>query len=102
MPSSGRRAGLGACFRRDQAAGAGPKRRATVLILRAGSASELVGPGHVRVSLEDSLLIARGQLAKLNAEQVAKIARILREMGKEPATPDEARTLLGLKGRTRS
>jgi uncharacterized protein (DUF849 family) len=58
--------------------------------------------GHVRVGLEDSLLIARGQLAKSNAEQVAKIVRILREMGKEPATPDEARTLLGLKGRNKS
>jgi uncharacterized protein (DUF849 family) len=58
--------------------------------------------GHVRVGLEDSLLIARGQLAQSNAEQVAKIVRILREMGKEPATPDEARTLLDLKGRSRS
>lgn len=58
--------------------------------------------GHVRVGLEDSLLLARGQLARSNAEQVEKIVRILREMGKEPATPDEARTLLGLKGRSRS
>ena len=55
--------------------------------------------GHVRVGLEDSLLIARGQLAKSNAEQVEKVVRILREMGKEPASPDEARALLGLKGR---
>jgi len=58
--------------------------------------------GHVRVGLEDSLLIARGQLAKSNAEQVEKIVRILREMGKDPASPDEARALLGLKGRGRS
>ena len=58
--------------------------------------------GHVRVGLEDSLLIARGQLARSNAEQVSKIVRILREMGREPATPDEARSLLGLKGRQRS
>lgn len=56
--------------------------------------------GHVRVGLEDSLLIARGQLAKSNSEQVEKIVRIVREMGKEPATPDEARALLGLKGRS--
>ncbi|HEY0747120.1 MAG TPA: 3-keto-5-aminohexanoate cleavage protein [Steroidobacteraceae bacterium] len=55
--------------------------------------------GHVRVGLEDSLLISRGRLAKSNAEQVAKIVRILREMGKEPATPHEARSMLGLKGR---
>jgi uncharacterized protein (DUF849 family) len=58
--------------------------------------------GHVRVGLEDSLLIARGQLAKSNAEQVAKIVRILQEMGKDPATPEEARALLGLKGRSGS
>ena len=58
--------------------------------------------GHVRVGLEDSLLIARGQLAKSNAEQVAKVVRILREMGREPATSDETRALLGLKGRSRN
>jgi len=56
--------------------------------------------GHVRVGLEDSLLIERGVLAKSNAEQVAKVVRILRELGREPATPAEARTMLGLKGRT--
>ncbi len=54
--------------------------------------------GNVRVGLEDSLMIARGTLAASNAEQVAKIVRILREMGHEPATPAEARTMLGLKG----
>ncbi len=54
--------------------------------------------GHVRVGLEDSLYIARGELAKSNAEQVEKIVRILREQGNEPATPDEARAILGLKG----
>lgn len=58
--------------------------------------------GHVRVGLEDSLLIARGQLAKSNAEQVEKAVRIVRELGREPATPDEARALLGLKGRTQN
>ncbi|HRE43667.1 MAG TPA: 3-keto-5-aminohexanoate cleavage protein [Terricaulis sp.] len=63
--------------------------------------SVLMG-GHVRVGLEDSLLIGRGQLAKSNAEQVAKAVRIVRELGKEPATPDEARALLGLKGRVRA
>lgn len=54
--------------------------------------------GHVRVGLEDSLFIERGVLAKDNAEQVAKIVRILGEMGKAPATPAEARAILGLKG----
>ena len=54
--------------------------------------------GHVRVGLEDSLFIERGVLAASNAEQVEKIVRILAEMGHEPATPAEARDMLGLKG----
>lgn len=54
--------------------------------------------GHVRVGLEDSLFIERGVMAASNAEQVEKIVRILREMGREPATPTEARDMLGLKG----
>lgn len=58
--------------------------------------------GHVRVGLEDSLFIGRGKLAVSNAEQVTKIARILAELGLEPATPDEARALLSLKGRDRT
>ena len=58
--------------------------------------------GNVRVGLEDSLFIERGQLAASNAEQVAKIVRILKEMGLEPATPDEARSLLALKGADRT
>ncbi|GAB4347324.1 MAG: 3-keto-5-aminohexanoate cleavage protein [Oricola sp.] len=58
--------------------------------------------GHVRVGLEDSLMIARGKLAKSNAEQVAKIRRIVEELGREVATADEARTMLGLKGADRT
>jgi len=54
--------------------------------------------GNVRVGLEDSLFIERGKLAASNAQQVAKIVRILAEMGLEPATPAEAREILGLKG----
>ena len=54
--------------------------------------------GNVRVGLEDSLFISRGELATSNAQQVEKIVRIIREMGREPATPDEARAMLGLKG----
>lgn len=54
--------------------------------------------GNVRVGLEDSLLIGRGQLATSNAEQVGKIRRVLEELGYEIATPDEARAMLGLKG----
>ena len=54
--------------------------------------------GNVRVGLEDSLFLERGKMAASNAEQVVKIRRILGEMGLEPATPTEARELLGLKG----
>jgi uncharacterized protein (DUF849 family) len=54
--------------------------------------------GHVRVGLEDNLMISRGKLAERNADQVAKIRRIVEEIGREPATPDEVRVMLGLKG----
>ena len=55
--------------------------------------------GNVRVGLEDSLWIGKGQLARSNAEQVAKIRRILEELGLEIATPDDARQILKLKGK---
>jgi uncharacterized protein (DUF849 family) len=55
--------------------------------------------GNVRVGLEDSLYLGRGQMAKSNADQVRKIRRILEELSFEIATPDEARKMLGLKGR---
>jgi uncharacterized protein (DUF849 family) len=55
--------------------------------------------GHVRVGLEDSLFISRGKLADSNAQQVAKIRHIIEELGYEAATPDDAREMLGLKGR---
>ena len=54
--------------------------------------------GNVRVGLEDSLWIGRGQLARSNAEQVAKVRRILEELGLVVATPDDARQMLKLKG----
>jgi len=54
--------------------------------------------GNVRVGLEDSLFIERGKLAVSSAEQVHKIVRVLKDMGHEPATPAEARAMLGLKG----
>lgn len=65
--------------------------------MRLASVAAQMG-GHVRVGLEDSLYIARGQMAQSNAEQVAKIRRILEEQGNEIATPDEARAILNLKG----
>ena len=54
--------------------------------------------GNVRVGLEDSLWLGKGQLAKTNADQVAKIRRILEELGLEVASPDDAREMLKLKG----
>jgi uncharacterized protein (DUF849 family) len=54
--------------------------------------------GNVRVGLEDSLWLGPGELAKSNADQVGKIARILRELGIGIATPAEAREMLALKG----
>jgi uncharacterized protein (DUF849 family) len=59
------------------------------------TASALRG-GHVRVGLEDSLMIARGTFATDNAQQVTKAATILRELGRTVATPAEAREILGL------
>jgi uncharacterized protein (DUF849 family) len=58
----------------------------------------LILGGHARVGLEDSLYVSKGVLAKSSADQVAKIIRIAGELGIEPATPDEARQILGLKG----
>jgi uncharacterized protein (DUF849 family) len=55
--------------------------------------------GHVRVGLEDSLWIDKGQLASSNAQQVEKVRGILAELGLAIATPDEAREILQLKGR---
>ena len=65
--------------------------------MRFVSQAALMG-GHVRVGLEDSLFLERGRMAASNAEQVAKIKRILAEFSLEAATPAEARAMLGLKG----
>ncbi|MCP4691432.1 MAG: 3-keto-5-aminohexanoate cleavage protein, partial [Desulfobacterales bacterium] len=54
--------------------------------------------GNARVGLEDNLYLERGVMAKSNAEQVAKMVRVGRELGVEPASPAEAREILGLKG----
>jgi 3-keto-5-aminohexanoate cleavage enzyme len=52
--------------------------------------------GHPRVGLEDTIYYSAGVLAKSNAELVARVVRIAREMDKEIASPDEARLMLGL------
>src|SRR5216684_64815 len=62
------------------------------------AAMSAVMGGNVRVGLEDSLWLGRGQLARSNAEQVTKARRILEELGLSVATPNEAREMLKLKG----
>ena len=62
------------------------------------AAMSAVMGGNVRVGLEDSLWLGRGQLARTNADQVTKARRILEELGLQVATPGEAREMLKLKG----
>ena len=57
-----------------------------------------MGAPNVRVGLEDSLYAGKGKLATSSADQVRMAVNIAREMSLEPATPDEARSILGLKG----
>ncbi len=66
------------------------------LVIQAASAG-----GHVRVGLEDNLYIGKGELAKSNAEQVAKIRSILESLSLAVASPADARRILGLKGADR-
>lgn len=54
----------------------------------------LIMGGHIRVGMEDSIYLRRGVLAKSNAEIVERVVRIVREYGKEIATPSEAREIL--------
>jgi uncharacterized protein (DUF849 family) len=62
------------------------------------AAQAAVMGGNVRVGLEDSLWLGRGQLAKSNAEQVSKAKRMLEELGLSVASADDARQMLKLKG----
>ncbi|MFX0039481.1 MAG: 3-keto-5-aminohexanoate cleavage protein [Promethearchaeota archaeon] len=52
--------------------------------------------GHVRVGFEDNIYLSKGKLAKSNGELVEKVLRLSKELGREIATPDEARNILGL------
>ncbi|NPV92360.1 MAG: 2-dehydropantoate 2-reductase [Firmicutes bacterium] len=52
---------------------------------------------HVRVGMEDNLMLNKGELAKSNGDLVEKMVRIMREFDYEPATPAEAREIIGLK-----
>ena len=53
--------------------------------------------GHVRVGLEDAVYLGKGELAKSNAQFVKRIVELAKILGREVATPDEAREILGLK-----
>ena len=63
------------------------------------AAAALAMGGNVRVGLEDNLYIRPHQLARSNAEQVRAVAAMAGILGREVATPDEARAILGLKGK---
>ena len=52
--------------------------------------------GHVRTGMEDNLYLEKGVRARSNAELIAKAVNIIRLLGREPATPGEARELLGV------
>lgn len=53
--------------------------------------------GHARVGFEDNVYLSKGILAKSNGELVEKVVRISKELGRDIATPNEARKILGLK-----
>jgi 3-keto-5-aminohexanoate cleavage enzyme len=55
--------------------------------------------GHARAGYEDNAFYRPGERATSNAQLIERLVRIGRELGREPATPDEARALLGLSGR---
>lgn len=62
------------------------------------AATSIAMGGHVRVGFEDNVYISKGVLAKSNAELVEKAVRIAKELGREIATPEEARKILGMRG----
>jgi uncharacterized protein (DUF849 family) len=64
-------------------------------VFTAAAQSFLAG-GHVRVGLEDGVYLSRGELAPSNAAMVAKVRRMVEDLGGQIATPAEARALLGL------
>lgn len=65
--------------------------------IRMAAISAAMG-GHVRVGLEDNLYIKKGELAHSNAQQVEKVRMIVEALGRDVATPAEARAMLDLKG----
>ncbi len=60
------------------------------------AALAIVMGGHVRVGFEDNVYISKGVLAKSNGELVEKVVRLAKELGREIATPQEARKILSI------
>ncbi len=60
----------------------------------------IIDGGHVRVGFEDNVYLSKGVMAKSNAELVEKVIRLAKELGREIATPAEARDILGLDAET--
>jgi 3-keto-5-aminohexanoate cleavage enzyme len=56
--------------------------------------------GHVRTGFEDTIYYGEGRLAETNAELIARVSRIAGEVGREVATPDQAREIVGITGRS--
>lgn len=63
------------------------------------AAPTIVMGGNVRVGFEDNIYLSRGVLARSNGELVEKVVRLSRELGREIASPAEARAILSLKAR---
>ncbi|MCI7466294.1 MAG: 3-keto-5-aminohexanoate cleavage protein [Bacteroidales bacterium] len=61
------------------------------------AAAAIAMGGNVRVGFEDNIYLSKGVKASSNGELVAKVVRIAKELGREIATSDEARAILGLK-----
>ncbi len=61
--------------------------------------ASIIEGGHVRVGFEDNVFLSKGVLAKSNGELVAKVVRFAKELGRDIASPAEARQILGLKPR---
>ncbi|MEG2936289.1 MAG: 3-keto-5-aminohexanoate cleavage protein, partial [Clostridium sp.] len=61
------------------------------------AAMAIIDGGHVRVGFEDNVYLSKGVSAKSNGELVEKVVRLAKELGREIATPSEARKILGIK-----
>ena len=72
------------------------KNKGSLFKIRLPLTLAIIDGGHVRVGFEDNTSISKGVLAKSNGELVEKVARLAKELGREIATPAEARKILGL------